>query len=177
MIAGLVEAGQELFTYMGNDYVAAAGMVTCMHDFPVNFKIAAWSFIKSENKISATLVMLGFTSKKSQIKKFYDCNFSEADGTPDVLPDGTLGQREFVNCPNRGNCSGEGILCIIPYGMSKREIQVVRLIGNGLLDKEICDQLGIANDTLRNHKDSICRKAGIERKSSIAVLASKLNLV
>jgi DNA-binding CsgD family transcriptional regulator len=177
MIAGLIDSGIELLSHCGNDYAAINGMLNQIYEFPTAYKNAASAFIEENKQVENALIMLGFTCKEKQVKKFYFCNHSEADENPDVLSCGTLGEREFVRCPNRGNCNAEGILCKIPFGMSKREIQVVSQIGKGFLDKEICENLNIAQDTLRNHKDHISQKAGLSRKAEIAVLAAKLNLV
>lgn len=114
------------------------------------------------------------------IGQFIRCRYSRFDGTPDIDEHGRMGATEWTICDKRGSCRAEGILCkpvSLKNGeLTRRETQVIQLIGLGLLDKEICAELYIAPDTLRNHKDNLSRKAGVERKAALAVVALRAGL-
>lgn len=99
---------------------------------------------------------------KEQIKMFYqgsiwtkspDLNNSEELEISEILP------------------------CITNKPLSNRQIEILRLIGKGLLDKEIASELTISIHTVRGHKDRISEKYGIERKRQLAALAVKLQLI
>lgn len=178
MIAGLIDKHTEFFTQAGKLYLAQNGVVSNEQEITNRFSQLLWLAIQANPQVQKGLNILGISNKKEQIFKYFQCNYADADGNADLTACGTLGEREFVRCQKRcGNCMAEGLLCKIPYGISTRELQVLKLIGKGLLDKEICDQLNIAQDTLRNHKDSISRKAGCSRKAQLSILANKLKLV
>ena len=50
-------------------------------------------------------------------------------------------------------------------GLTAQELQVLRLVGNGLGNKEIAAQLHVAPSTLRSHLKSIYRKTGISSRA------------
>jgi two-component system, NarL family, response regulator DevR len=59
-------------------------------------------------------------------------------------------------------------------GLSGREKQVLELIGDGLSNKEIAEQLKLADKTVRNHVASLFAKLGVHRRSEVAILATEL---
>lgn len=53
--------------------------------------------------------------------------------------------------------------------LSPREIDVVKLIAQGLSNKEIGESLFLSNGTVRNHISTILEKTGLEHRTQIAV--------
>ena len=61
--------------------------------------------------------------------------------------------------------------------LTKREIEVLKLIAEGLFNKEIGDRLKISERTVKNHVSNIFRKIGVADRTQAAVFAIKSNLV
>jgi DNA-binding NarL/FixJ family response regulator len=59
------------------------------------------------------------------------------------------------------------------HPLSDREMQVLECIVHGLSNKEIGSQLGISQQTAKNHITAILRKFGVEDRTQAAVLALK----
>lgn len=178
LIAGLTNNHSEFFVQGGKIFLAKAGCVTQKEVITNRFHDLLWLAIEANPQVRKGLSLLGIINKNAQILKYFHCNYSDADHNADLTACGKLGEREFISCAKRcGGCPAEGLLCKIPYQISNRELQVLSLIGAGLLDKEICASLNIAQDTLRNHKDSISRKTGLSRKAQLSILANQLNLI
>lgn len=55
------------------------------------------------------------------------------------------------------------------HELSKREMEVVRLIAEGYSNQEIADKLYLSNGTVRNHVSMILEKTGLEHRTQIAV--------
>lgn len=53
--------------------------------------------------------------------------------------------------------------------LSAREIEIVRLIAEGLSNQEIADRLFLSNGTVRNHISVILEKTGLKHRTQIAV--------
>jgi DNA-binding CsgD family transcriptional regulator len=172
IISGLIDQHTEYFTEGGENYKAHHGLVVQVQGLGDGFKALIWNFIKHQPTLHKKLQLMGASAKEEMVNQYYDCNYSEADGFPDAL-----GQREFKRCPKRGNCPGESFVCTNPYLLTIKETQVLKFIGFGLLDKEICHQLHISNSTLRNHKDHISIKTNTKRKAELSIIASQLNLI
>ena len=61
--------------------------------------------------------------------------------------------------------------------LTPRELEVLRLIAEGLPNKVIADQLGISDHTVKFHINSILGKLGAESRTEAVVLASRLGLI
>lgn len=178
MMAGLLDQHSEYFYENDIDFVSSKGKILMVDTLDESFSSLIKDVIKSKPTVRKYLAFsFNAQSDDEQVFQYYKCNYSAVDNLPDLLSDGALGEREFVKCGQRGKCSAEGIVCKLPFLLTIKEIQVLKYIGLGLLDKEICLVLNIAIDTLRSHKDHISIKTNTNRKAQLAVVAYQLNLI
>lgn len=61
--------------------------------------------------------------------------------------------------------------------LTKREVEVLKLITQGLLNKEIADLLCISEKTVKNHVSNIFKKIEVSDRTQAAVYAIKNNIV
>jgi DNA-binding NarL/FixJ family response regulator len=61
--------------------------------------------------------------------------------------------------------------------LTKREIEVLKLLANGLFNKEIASTLCISERTVKNHVSNIFRKIEVSDRTQAAVFAIKNNLI
>ncbi|SFS04674.1 response regulator [Anaeromicropila populeti] len=61
--------------------------------------------------------------------------------------------------------------------LTKRELQVLKLVVEGLYNKEIAYQLNISEKTVKNHISNIFRKIDVSDRTQAAVYAIRNNLV
>ena len=54
-----------------------------------------------------------------------------------------------------------------PFGLTRREQQLVPLVGRGLTNKEIAAELSVSEQTIKSHIHRILRKVGAEDRSGI----------
>lgn len=178
---GLTDASVEFFVFQNNVHCLYQGKTYSYEEFPKVITDIIEADMLQNPKAMKALADWDITDQDQQIRQYISCRFGGFDETPDITVDQQTIHTEYVNCGRRGQCKYEGQLCcniMLKNGMlSSREMQVLRLIGMGALDKEIADHLSISEETLRNHKDSICQKAGISRKPALAVLAHQKNLI
>ncbi len=59
------------------------------------------------------------------------------------------------------------------FKISKRELEVVRLICEGLANKEISEKLFISEYTVKDHIKNILRKMGVASRSQIISFLNK----
>jgi DNA-binding NarL/FixJ family response regulator len=55
--------------------------------------------------------------------------------------------------------------------LSKREMEVLECVTQGLSNKEIAVSLGISHQTVKNHVTAILRKLGVDDRTQAAVYA------
>lgn len=73
---------------------------------------------------------------------------------------------EFIRGRVSSSTSGNHMFEML---LSPRELDVVKLIAEGLSNKEIGEKLFLSNGTVRNHISTILEKTGLEHRTQIAV--------
>ncbi len=61
--------------------------------------------------------------------------------------------------------------------LSKREVQVLQLMSKGLSNKEIADQLYIAETTVKSHVSKILNKLGAKRRTEAVMIGQNLDII
>lgn len=88
-----------------------------------------------------------------------------------VAAGGTVFQAEIRSetSPRRGDALAErlGVL-------TEQERSVLRLIGEGLTNRQIGDRMGLAEKTVKNYTSHLLAKLGLERRTQAAILATEL---
>ena len=79
----------------------------------------------------------------------------------DILGEGE--DNELIGC--------EGI------SLSEREIEIIKLISDGLTNKEIADDLFLSTHTVNTHRKNIMNKLGIKNTAGIVIYAVKENII
>lgn len=69
------------------------------------------------------------------------------------------------------------ISSIDKYNISERELEIIKLIAEGYINKEIADRLFISNHTVNTHRKNIMQKLGINNTPGIVLFAVKEGLV
>lgn len=64
-----------------------------------------------------------------------------------------------------------------PNQLTERELEVLRLLAGGLLNKDIATTLYISEKTVKNHISSIFRKLDVQDRTQAAILAIRNKLV
>jgi DNA-binding CsgD family transcriptional regulator len=176
--AGLVCDNGEFFTIEGNPYLLISGRCIPFQDFPSSILNTIDATITDDHK--ACLNVMGFTSKVEMRKQWIACNVSRFDLVPDYLVGEKLINREYVDCSLRGVCEHEGTLCISlkqSTQLTEKHITVIKLISQGLLNKEIAQIMGITEETVKTHTKNIRDKTGMRRKADFPLFAKRYNII
>ncbi len=86
----------------------------------------------------------------------------------DVAAGPWLGQMLRKNATPSGGLGEERI--------TARELDIVGLVGRGLENKEIAGELGIAEQTVKNHLSRVMRKLGMRNRQEVALFSVRLHL-
>jgi DNA-binding response OmpR family regulator len=53
------------------------------------------------------------------------------------------------------------------YGLTAREVEVARLLADGLSNSEVAEQLGVRENTARNHTERVMKKLGTSKRARV----------
>lgn len=104
------------------------------------------------------------------VHRFIRCNFGENDGLSLDIEQGGDFNFEHVDCPLRGECIHEGVICR-PKKDSKltpREEEVALLLAEGKCRQQIADILCISPFTVTRHISNIKARLGLRHTAQIA---------
>lgn len=62
-------------------------------------------------------------------------------------------------------------------GLSKRELEVLELMANGLSNEEIAEKLFVSLNTVKTHTSNIFLKLDVKRRTQAAEKAKRLNII
>lgn len=178
--AGLIDRNIEFFQVEGKIKYLQAGEI---HDFD-NLTIDELALIREDMETRPSIIdsleQMGIFVPIQQIKQFIICNYGGFDQRADLTSEG-INYKEYWDCGHRGKCQFEGRLCSFvkaPNGyLTRREIEVIKLIGEDLPDKLIADRMGISIDTIHTHRANIEHKIGAHSKVGIALFAKDNNII
>jgi DNA-binding NarL/FixJ family response regulator len=64
-----------------------------------------------------------------------------------------------------------------PFGLTARELDVLRLLAQGKLDREIADTLFIGTRTVQTHVSNLIAKLGVHNRTEATARAMQTGLV
>ncbi|MBC9811424.1 response regulator transcription factor [Crocinitomicaceae bacterium CZZ-1] len=64
-----------------------------------------------------------------------------------------------------------------PISLSEREVQIIKMIAEGLTNAQIAEELFLSNHTINTHRKNILSKLGVKNTAGIVMYAVKTHLV
>lgn len=141
-----------------------------MECYPDAYKAMSEYYRKSAMNVSYYRYMIA--------RRFCKCNFAKLDTAElDFNPSSSF-CFEKVQCPLRGECKFEGVVCMPKFNtqLSKKELEVMRLIYDGCSNEEVGNRLYLSPFTVKNHIKSVYAKLGIHEKAEFIQYANKNNV-
>lgn len=112
----------------------------------------------------------GYVLKDSDSSLLKRAIYSINRGETFIQPELTPLLREWTMNKGKTEVNSDNVLTL-------REIDVLKLLAEGLYNKEIANKLAISEKTVKNHVSSIFRKINVQDRTQAAVYAIRNNLV
>ena len=178
--AGLEDKGVEFYVYNNDIKCLYAGQTYQWSEIPnLILERVAVDMLQNQEALNA-LVAWDLTQRDEMLKQYIICRFGGFDLEPDIDANGKIDHTEYFDCGRRGNCAHEGKLCAtikVANGfLTKQEVNVLRCVAQGKLNKEIADILSISEDTVSTHNQNIQRKLGVDNKLEMGSFAILKNI-
>ena len=127
------------------------------------------SFGEDENVFPAIKAgALGYLLKDSSPRELLAALREVYRGEPSLHPSVALKLIRELNQPSQSNVEGTPL--------TEREVEVLKLVAQGLSNHEICETLVIAERTVSKHVSSIIEKLHVSNRTQVALYALKEGL-
>lgn len=178
--AGIADKNVEFFAQGEQVFAIMDGQMHPIQTWPDWLHKAIEEDMAKHPEAVEALVDADIVGTAEMVEQYIKCRYSVLDNTPDMI-NGQLQPSEYTACNLRGSCPYEGRLCELlkaPHGtLTHREIAVLKLIPEGLLDKEIADRLGISPLTVGVYMRNLREKIGANNKASLVKFAVNKKLI
>ncbi|WP_026755067.1 hypothetical protein [Sediminibacter sp. Hel_I_10] len=178
--AGLLDADTEFFK-TGNDLkVISKGSIFDFKDLPpVTFNILNES-MKADAPALAILKQWYPNSEMNQLQKFTECRFGGLDYTPDIS-NNQLQHGEYWECPKRGKCIGEGIVCrnatYKGVELETSDIQLMKLLATNYTNEVIAEIHEVSFGQLHKLKKILYGKLNASTRQCVVNVLAVLNII
>jgi DNA-binding CsgD family transcriptional regulator/tetratricopeptide (TPR) repeat protein len=105
----------------------------------------------------------------------YDVEWIAGHGM--VLEDAVTLAKEVLAVAAAFNPVPSALPTSAPHGLTHREVEVLRLIADGLTDREIASVLSISHYTVMRHVSNVLNKLGVTSRTAAAAIALRHDLV
>jgi DNA-binding CsgD family transcriptional regulator len=181
--AGLLNDSIEFFadTNTLKAYALQSGAVISFDQFPEDLKaLVHREMNKHPERVKALRRMVG-DSPEALMKQYLYCTYGGFDNNPDLVR-GVFQAPEYWPCPERGVCKFEGSACSTLLSdtgtiISRREVEVLRLVALGTTEEQIAEKLFLSVHTVAVHTRSLRLKIGAASKADLTRFAIQKNLI
>ena len=134
-------------------------------ELPETEVIALTSVLEDRSVVSAVKAgAIGYLLKDTQAEDLCRAIKAAAAGQVQLSPEAAARLMREVQAPDE------------PQPLTGRETEVLRLIAEGLANKEIARALGIGEKTVKSHVSAILAKLGVQSRTQAALYAAQTGL-
>lgn len=177
---GMTDSAVEFFVKDNVVKVIHSGTITEFTDLSIAFIEMLRDNIKDDILVNSELKRWYPNSEIKRLEQFVKCRFGGLDFQADIK-DGVLQDGEYWDCPMRGKCRSEGILCKLPIHNGKRltqqDVTIIQLASSDMTNDVIAETMKIPLGTLHKEKKGLYRWLKIPTKQHLALLAKNMNLI
>jgi len=178
--AGLVDQDIEFFMHFGELKALHDGTVKDFNDIPKAAITALINEMEANTDVMATFLTYGIDLLDDQVYTYTKCMYGGFNSVPDIV-NGKVGEHDNHNCGDDCQCVLRDIVKhMMPVAnghLTKRELDITRLLTHNYLGKQIASELHISPYTVDKHKQNIFRKTGLTSNVELAVWATNNNVV
>lgn len=107
----------------------------------------------------------------------YECDFDEIyESLASILKGGKAFCNKVLELLVKDTHKDSNLNCL-PVQLSKREIEVLQLVVNGMSSKQIAEELFLSYHTINTHRKNILKKVGVKNVSELVMFAQNTGLI
>ncbi|MCE3025300.1 helix-turn-helix transcriptional regulator [Riemerella anatipestifer] len=180
---GMCDDSLEIFFHKEENRLMAIhnSQIKCFTKLPTEAIGFIYNIMDSEVETQELLQKWFPDDTEKQIQKLAKCRFGGLNFEPDYCSKKKSPNFDVVDCPLKGHCKGEGILCKeISYkgeSLSNLELEALRLISSIEKNTAIAELLGMPLGTFNVFRTNLYEKLNIRTKQEATRVAVFLGLI
>lgn len=178
---GMITPEIEMFVVENELKVIQNGKVSSFAELPYAMLQLLREAIDADVQVQQHLKLMHQTSEYRRIEQFAKCRFGGLDFTGDISINAHLQDGEYWECPLRGNCASEGVLCKMPKVAGERltsfEIKLIQLSTTDKTNDVIAEEMQIPLGSYHKSKKNLHEKLHINTKQCLTKFAMLFNLI
>lgn len=176
----LGENSVEFFNHHGQIKAIQSGTIYNFTDLPLETIKKLKKAINADKVLKMELKKWHPFSELKQIEQFVKCRFGGLDFTADIK-DGELQDGEYWDCPFRGKCASEGVLCKLPMHDNKRltntDVKLFQLTASDDTNEVIAEKLEMPLGSFHKYKEAWYKRLGVRTKQEFVLVGRLFNLI
>lgn len=180
LLPGIVNDDVEFFIDDDNLKVIASGKVMDFTELSFAHIQILKEEIESDLEVKMHLLDLYPNSEYKRLEQFVRCRFGGLDYQGDISKNGVQ-NGEWWDCPLRGICASEGVLCkSVSYNghrLDGQDISLVQQLATNHTNEHIAEDLNMPLGSFHLAKKKLYQKLGIQTKQESTIIAQRLNLI
>jgi len=179
--AGLLDQNIEFFAHEGKAYAIYMGRAHHIFELPERIIDFLFDELMKYPEVVQSLSDMGIVGRNQMIEHFIICRFGGLDAIPDFEPSKVNFNSDYYECGKRDFCPFQFKLCDkvkigIAY-LTKKEVEIVRLIARGYTDIQGATLANICLNTYLTHKKNIYIKLAVQSQAQLTALAYQYNII
>lgn len=156
------------------------GRMQNFSDLPFSILLILRDALKAEPETVKILKEWHPESEMKRLETFVKCRFGGLDFEADIK-NMELQEGEYWDCPLRGHCKGEGVLCKNPkyngQEILPKDIFTLRQLATSITNEGLAEKLNLPMGTFHAYKKELYKKFNIQTKPEAVALLAGLNLL
>jgi hypothetical protein len=177
---GMGDNGIEFFISEKETKFIQHGSVLPFSKLPISTLKILEETILQDPQVSHALLQMHPVSKLKRVEQFARCRFGGLDFVGDIV-DGKLQEGEYHECPKRGSCKSEGILCKLPVyngqTLSSLDVQLMQQLSTSKTIDAIIYEMDLRPGTFHKLHNILYSKLGVQTRQAVTKIAYLLNLI
>jgi DNA-binding CsgD family transcriptional regulator len=177
---GMGDSGIEFFISEKETKFIQHGQVLPFAELPIATVNLLQEAIRQDPQVNAELRDMHPSSPVNRIEQFARCRFGGLDFVGDIV-DEKLQEGEYHDCPKRGNCKSNGILCKLPsyngQTLSTLDVQLMQQLSTSKTIEAIIYEMDIRPGTFHKIHNILYSKLGVQTRQEVTKIAYLLNLI
>jgi DNA-binding CsgD family transcriptional regulator len=177
---GMTDESTEFFLFERELKVIQNGTVKSFTDLSSYTMGILKDAINSDKPTKLALLEMHPNSEMRRLEQFATCRFGGLDFQADIK-DGVLQDGEFWECPNRGTCPYQGVLCKLPLingvRLTDQDVELMQLSASELTNEAIADKMNLPLGTFHKKKNRIHSFTGVNTRPGITKIFNFFNLI